>query len=78
MRRPRPPNTATPPDSSEPLVIDAETLVTVTFADLGTRTRLTLRHTAFETNAARLNHQGGWTGALERLATFISTDGAAP
>ncbi len=59
-------------------VIDPETLVTVTFADLGSRTRLTLRHTAFETNASRLDHRGGWTGALERLATFIATDGAAP
>ena len=59
-------------------VIDAETLVTVTFADLGDRTRLTLRHTAFESDAARRNHQGGWTSSLERLATFIATDGAAP
>ncbi len=45
-------------------VIDSETLVTVTFADLGNRTRLTLRHTAFETDAARLD--------------FIATEGAAP
>jgi hypothetical protein len=52
--------------------------VTVTFADLGGRTRLTLRHTAFETDAARLNHQGGWTSSLDRLSTFIATDGAAP
>jgi uncharacterized protein YndB with AHSA1/START domain len=59
-------------------VSDAETLVTVTFADLGNRTRLTLRHTAFETDAARLDHQGGWTGTLERLATFVATEGAAP
>jgi uncharacterized protein YndB with AHSA1/START domain len=59
-------------------VIDAETLVTVTFADLGDRTRLTLRHTAFESDAARLDHQGGWTGVLERLSTFIATEGAAP
>jgi uncharacterized protein YndB with AHSA1/START domain len=59
-------------------VIDPETVVTVTFADFGNRTRLTLRHTAFETDAARVGHQGGWTGALERLATFIVTDGAAP
>ena len=59
-------------------VIDSETLVTVTFADLGNRTRLTLRHPAFESEAARLNHRGGWIGALERLATFIATDGAAP
>jgi uncharacterized protein YndB with AHSA1/START domain len=59
-------------------VTDSETLVTVTFADLGDRTRLTLRHTAFESDAARLDHQGGWTGVLERLATFIATEGAAP
>jgi uncharacterized protein YndB with AHSA1/START domain len=59
-------------------VVDSETLVTVTFADLGNRTRLTLRHTAFESDAARVGHQGGWTGALERLSTFIATDGAAP
>jgi uncharacterized protein YndB with AHSA1/START domain len=58
--------------------IDAETVVTVTFADLGSRTRLTLRHTAFESDEARLDHQGGWAGAVERLATFIATDGAAP
>ena len=58
--------------------VDPETLVTLTFADLGDRTRLTLRHTAFESDAARRNHQGGWTSSLERLATFIATDGAAP
>ena len=59
-------------------VIDPETLVTLTFADLGDRTRLTLRQTAFQSDAARLDHRGGWTGALERLATFIATEGAAP
>jgi uncharacterized protein YndB with AHSA1/START domain len=59
-------------------VTDSETLVTVTFADLGNRTRLTLRHTAFESDAARLDHQGGWIGALDRMAAFIVTDGAAP
>ena len=53
-------------------IVDPETLVTVTFADLGGRTRLTLRHTAFESDAARLNHQGGWTGCLERFAAFIA------
>ena len=52
-------------------VIDPETLVIVTFADLGNRTRLTLRHTAFESDAARINHQGGWTGCIERMAAFI-------
>ena len=49
----------------------------VYWLDLGGRTRLTLRHTAFETDTARLDHQGGWTSAVERLATYITTDGAA-
>jgi uncharacterized protein YndB with AHSA1/START domain len=53
--------------------VDPETLVTVTFEDLGGRTRLTLRHVAFATEAASISHTGGWTGALERFADFIAT-----
>ena len=53
-------------------IADPETLVTLTFADLGGRTRLTLRHTLFETDAQASDHEGGWTGCLERLATFIA------
>jgi uncharacterized protein YndB with AHSA1/START domain len=54
-------------------VIDPETLVTVTFADLGDgRTRLTLHHSAFETETARDAHRGGWTSALDRLPTFVA------
>lgn len=53
-------------------VIDPETLVSVTLIDLGDgRTRLTLCHTAFETDLSRDDHRGGWTGALERFAYFI-------
>lgn len=54
-------------------IIDPETLVTVTFAEVDGRTRLTLRHTAFETDAACIGHEGGWTGSLERMLTFIAT-----
>ena len=50
---------------------DPETLVTVTFADLGPRTRLTLHQRAFESDAARISHEGGWTGCLERFSAFI-------
>jgi len=57
-------------------VSDSETLVTVTFADLGTRTRLTLRHTAFATDAARVGTRAAGPASLERLVTFIATDGA--
>jgi len=49
-----------------------ETLVTVTFADLGGKTRLTLRQAAFETADARDAHEGGWTGCLERFAEYLA------
>lgn len=56
-------------------VVDPETLVSLGFVDLGGgRTRLTLWHTRFETEGARDDHRGGWTGGLERLASFIETD----
>jgi uncharacterized protein YndB with AHSA1/START domain len=55
-------------------VIDPETLVTVTFDDLGGRTRLTLKHTAFETEATRDDHQGGWNGALDRFTAFMNVE----
>ena len=54
---------------------DPETLVTVTFAELGDRTRLTLRHTLFETDAQARDHEGGWTGCLERFAAFVERGG---
>ncbi|GEP58248.1 SRPBCC family protein [Reyranella soli] len=56
-------------------VDDPETLVTVTFTDLGNRTRLTLRHTLFETDAQASDHEGGWTGSLERLVAFVERVG---
>ena len=53
-------------------VIDPETLVSVALADLGGgRTRLTLWHTAFETEISRDDHRGGWTGCLKRFADYI-------
>jgi uncharacterized protein YndB with AHSA1/START domain len=55
--------------------IDPETLVTITFADLGEgQTRLTLRHVAFGTDASRIGHEGGWTSCLERFAGFLAAD----
>src|SRR5260370_2353779 len=59
-------------------VIDSETLVTVTLADLGNPTRLTPRHTTFETDPARLDNHGRWTLSRARLSTLIPTDEAAP
>ena len=49
-----------------------ETLVTVTFADFGGKTRLTLHQAVFESVAARDAHQGGWTSCLERFAEYLA------
>ena len=55
--------------------VDPETLVTVTFEDLGGgRTRLTLRHERFWSEPARISHTGGWSGSLARLVQSLSQD----
>jgi uncharacterized protein YndB with AHSA1/START domain len=49
-----------------------ETVVTVSFAEYGAKTKLTLHQAVFETVAARDLHQGGWASALECLAEFLA------
>jgi uncharacterized protein YndB with AHSA1/START domain len=53
-----------------------ETLVTVTFTDLGGKTRLTLHQVGFESVLAREAHHGGWPSCLERLAEHLSANAA--
>lgn len=48
-----------------------ETLVTVTFEDVGGRTRLTFHQAAFETTSARDSHEEGWCECLDRLAAHL-------
>jgi uncharacterized protein YndB with AHSA1/START domain len=48
-----------------------ETLVTVSFAEAGGKTTLTLHQAAFDTAAARDAHRGGWTSCLERFADYL-------
>jgi uncharacterized protein YndB with AHSA1/START domain len=50
-----------------------ETLVTVTFADIGAKTRLILRQTFFESAAERDAHRDGWTSCLVRFAGYLSS-----
>jgi len=52
-----------------------ELLTTVTFADHGAQTRLTLRQGVFETTEGRDDHVTGWTSTLERLAAYLATQG---
>ena len=52
-----------------------ETLVTLTFEDLGGKTRMTLRQGIFESVSARDDHRGGWNSSLDRLAEYVSAAG---
>lgn len=49
-----------------------ETVLTVTFAEQGAKTKLTLRQAVFESVTARDAHQRGWTGSLDRLAEYLA------
>lgn len=49
-----------------------ETVLTVTFEDLGAKTKLTLRQAIFESESARDLHNQGWSGTLDRLAEYIA------
>ena len=46
-------------------------VVTVSFADEGGRTKLTLQQAVFETGSARDDHVRGWTEALEHLVEYL-------
>jgi uncharacterized protein YndB with AHSA1/START domain len=48
-----------------------ETLVTVTFAERGGKTEVTLRQAEFASAAERDGHRGGWTECFERLAEHL-------
>ncbi|MCC7307120.1 MAG: SRPBCC domain-containing protein [Acidobacteria bacterium] len=48
------------------------TIVKLTFADAGGKTKFTLNQTLFDTTADRDDHNGGWTQCLERLNSYVS------
>ena len=49
----------------------AETLVTLTFRDLGASTEVTVTHVGFTSVEERESHRQGWTGGLENLSKAI-------
>jgi uncharacterized protein YndB with AHSA1/START domain len=49
-----------------------EMVVTVTFADIGGKTALTLHQAVFETVAARDDHRRGWISTIERFAEYLA------
>lgn len=52
-----------------------ETLVTITFADRGGKTELTLRQTGFKSVGSRDGHNEGWTSTFDRLAEYLQNLG---
>src|SRR2546430_15569124 len=49
-----------------------ETVVTVTFAEQGGKTKLTLHQAIFESVSARDAHQSGWASRPECLAAYLA------
>jgi uncharacterized protein YndB with AHSA1/START domain len=49
-----------------------ETLVTITFAERGDATELTLRQTGFASEASRDGHGEGWASTVRRLASYLA------
>jgi uncharacterized protein YndB with AHSA1/START domain len=49
-----------------------ETLVTITLAEHGGKTELTLHQTGFKSVESRDGHRGGWTSTLDRLAEYLA------
>jgi uncharacterized protein YndB with AHSA1/START domain len=49
-----------------------ETLVTITFAERGGATELTLRQTGFASDASRDGHSDGWASTFRRLASYLT------
>jgi uncharacterized protein YndB with AHSA1/START domain len=48
-----------------------ETLVTITFAERGGKTELTLHQTGFKSVESRDGHKEGWTSTFDRLAGYL-------
>ena len=59
------PNAASPPGQND------DTLVAVTFEDVNGKTRLTLRHGMFVSEALRDDHTRGWNSSLDCLADYL-------
>jgi uncharacterized protein YndB with AHSA1/START domain len=50
-----------------------QTLLTLTFEELGGKTKFTLHQAIFESTTARDAHQGGWSSTLDRLAEYVAS-----
>ena len=53
------------------LTPERDTLITVTFKSDSGGTLLTLKHEQFPDEAARDSHNGGWSGAIDKLEQYL-------
>jgi uncharacterized protein YndB with AHSA1/START domain len=51
----------------------AESLVTITFADRGKQTELTLHQSGFQSVAERDDHLDGWNSSIDRFIEYLAT-----
>jgi uncharacterized protein YndB with AHSA1/START domain len=49
-----------------------QTTLTITLADYGGKTKLTLHQAIFESVTARDAHRGGWSSSIDRLAEYLA------
>jgi uncharacterized protein YndB with AHSA1/START domain len=49
-----------------------EMLITITFADHGDQTEMTLSQAVFESAEDRDGHQGGWSESFDKLAAYLA------
>ncbi len=50
-----------------------ETILTATFDEAGSKTKVTVHQAVFESDTARDAHQSGWTSGLQCLAEYLAT-----
>ena len=53
---------------------DRDTVVSISFVDLGESTRLVVDHEGFATEARRSLHERGWTESVDRLERLLERD----
>jgi len=61
----------------EPDPDDVETLVELSFRDLGESTEVSMTQGPFKTEARRELHRGGWTDSFDKLERLMSPRGPA-
>jgi len=55
-----------------------ETVITVTFSAIGSKTKMVFHQAFFESSAARDGHHGGWSQSFDRLGEYLAVVQSTP